>query len=185
MKIMLPKLIFKLEKWKWNEEYGVFVSNLGHFRSKEKNNIPYKILNSNGYVYIKTKHGDRPAHRLVMLTWCPIEDRENFTVDHLDHNKRNNAVDNLEWVTQYENMDRAKKDMIKEVNVARGSKQIISIINIQTSIKTSFNSLDEAIKFYIETSKITDTKGKATVKKKITTAITLGDTYGGYKWIYE
>lgn len=33
---------------------------------------------------------------------------EQLTVDHLDHNKRNNSVDNLEWVTRAENMRRAR-----------------------------------------------------------------------------
>ena len=61
---------------------------------------------------VKTKHGNRMAHRLVMYTWCPIEDREAFTVDHLDHNKRNNRVDNLEWVSQAENVMRAKDDIV-------------------------------------------------------------------------
>lgn len=61
---------------------------------------------------VKTKHGNRMAHRLVMYTWCPIEDREAFTVDHIDHNKRNNRVDNLEWVSQAENLIRANDDIV-------------------------------------------------------------------------
>ena len=61
---------------------------------------------------VKTKHGNRMAHRLVMYTWCPIEDREAFTVDHIDHNKRNNRVDNLEWVGQAGNIMRANDDIV-------------------------------------------------------------------------
>jgi hypothetical protein len=35
---------------------------------------------------------------------------DNLTVDHLDHNKRNNSIDNLEWVTESDNKRRAVND---------------------------------------------------------------------------
>jgi hypothetical protein len=56
------------------------------------------------------------AHRLVMLTWRPTPDAENLTVDHLDHNKRNNALSNLEWVSYEENQERAKDDLVEVIS---------------------------------------------------------------------
>lgn len=105
---MLPKLHIEFEKWKFNKEYGIWVSNLGNFKDKHKRPIPIKVFEVNDYLSVKTKHGNRLAHRIVMYTWYPIEDREAFTVDHRDHNKRNNRVDNLEWCTSTENIIRAK-----------------------------------------------------------------------------
>lgn len=110
-KFIMPKFIFKVERWKWNSEYRVYVSNTGHFMDEYKKPIPVKI-NENGYVMIKTPYGLKLAHRLVMFSWCPTANMEALTVDHLDHNKRNNAVDNLEWVTKEENRRRAEKDFI-------------------------------------------------------------------------
>ena len=110
--IIFPTLHIEFEKWKFNKEYGVWVSNFGNFKDIHKRPIPKKVYQQNGYVAVKTKHGNRMAHRLVMYTWCPIEDREAFTVDHLDHNKRNNRGDNLEWVSQAENVMRAKDDIV-------------------------------------------------------------------------
>lgn len=110
--MIFPTLHIEFEKWKFNKEYGVWVSNFGNFKDIHKRPIPKKVYQQNGYVAVKTKHGNRMAHRLVMYTWCPIEDREAFTVDHLDHNKRNNRVDNLEWVSQAENVMRAKDDIV-------------------------------------------------------------------------
>ena len=108
-KFIAPKFIFKVEKWKWNKECRLYVSTMGHFRDEHKQPIPIK-LNQNGYVVIKTRNGYQVAHRLVMKTWMPTEDMDNLTVDHLDHNKRNNSVDNLEWVTESENKRRAVND---------------------------------------------------------------------------
>ena len=110
-KFICPRFIFKVEKWKWNKEFRLYISNTGHFRDEHKQPKPIK-MGSNGYIYVKTRNGYQTAHRLVMKTWKPTEDMENLTVDHLDHNKRNNAVDNLEWATQAVNRDRARKDFL-------------------------------------------------------------------------
>ena len=109
--MVLPTLKLNIERWKFNKEYQVYVSNQGHFKNINKQPLPVK-LNQSGYCCIKTPCGFRMAHRLVMLTWNPIPDAENLTVDHLDHNKRNNSLDNLEWVTLKENQRRSKEDQL-------------------------------------------------------------------------
>ena len=110
---ILPRFIFRVERWKWNKEYRIYVSNMGHFMDEHKKIIPVKI-NQNGYVLIKTDYGFELGHRLVMKTWRPTAAMDKLTVDHLDHNKRNNSVENLEWVTRAENMKRAHADYIDE-----------------------------------------------------------------------
>lgn len=119
---ILPSFNFNIEKWKWNSDYRVYVSNFGHFKDEYKKSIPVRINNS-GYVAIKTAVGFKLAHRLVMLTWCPIPDAENLTVDHLDHNKRNNSVKNLEWVTETENLKRAKNDQLNSCKKQKKQKK--------------------------------------------------------------
>ena len=112
-RIILPRFIFRVERWKWNKEYRTYVSNMGHFMDEHKKIIPIRV-NQNGYVGIFTPYGFMTAHRLVMRTWRPTANMENLTVDHLDHNKRNNSVENLEWVTKAENMKRARADYFDE-----------------------------------------------------------------------
>lgn len=121
-RFICPRFIFKVEKWKWNKEFRLYVSNTGKFRDEHKQPIPIK-LNQNGYIVIKTRNGYQTAHRLVMKTWMPTEDMDNLTVDHLDHNKRNNCVDNLEWVTDSENKRRAKEDHLPSAEKAEKRKK--------------------------------------------------------------
>lgn len=110
-KFIFPTFNFNIERWKWNKEYRVYVSNMGHFRDEHKQLIQVRVA-SDGYVKVKTAVGIKSAHRLVMLTWRPIPNAEDLTVDHLDHNKRNNSVSNLEWVSEAENLRRAEEDLI-------------------------------------------------------------------------
>jgi hypothetical protein len=113
---MLPTIKIRFERWRFNKDYGVWVSTHGRFRNRDKADLPVKI-NQKGYCCIKvdcTTCSLMLAHRLVMLTWRPTDEAESLTVDHKDHNKRNNALDNLEWVSFEENQSRARADEIQE-----------------------------------------------------------------------
>lgn len=114
MKIMLPTFKFQIERWRFNDDFGVWVSTLGRFRNRDKADLPI-MLNQKGYCCVKvdcTTCDYMKAHRLVMLTWHPTSEAENLTVDHKNHNKRDNSVNNLEWVTYEENLRRAEEDFI-------------------------------------------------------------------------
>ena len=69
-------------------------------------------LNSNSYWELNLGGREKEKwllHRLVAYVWC---DNPNGyeTVDHLDGNKNNNSVENLEWVTREENIKRGFKN---------------------------------------------------------------------------
>lgn len=111
-KFMLPSFHFDraVERWKWSSEYRVYVSTLGHVKDEHKQNIAMKI-NQNGYCLVRLGYTKVFIHRLVLKTWRPIADAESMTVDHLNHNKRDNSLMNLEWVSQTENLRRATADL--------------------------------------------------------------------------
>ena len=44
-KIILPSIKLKVERWKYNEEYKIYVSSLGRFKNKNKKDIKLLILN--------------------------------------------------------------------------------------------------------------------------------------------
>jgi hypothetical protein len=109
---MLPTIKFSLERWKWNKTYEVWVSTEGNVRDKKRNSLTPK-MDQHGYLCLWFKgKGFISMHRLVLLTWRPKKDANTLTVDHLNHNKRDNSLRNLEWVTLRENQERAKNDLI-------------------------------------------------------------------------
>ena len=60
-------------------------------------------------VMLHTGHGKmvhRRIHRMVAETFLPNPDSKN-QINHIDGNKANNALSNLEWCTSKENMDHA------------------------------------------------------------------------------
>lgn len=212
MKFIMPTFLFNIEKWKWNDEYRIYVSNMGHFKDERKKDLAVKIDNG-GYCRIFTNLGYKSAHRIVMLTWKPIPDAENLTVDHLDHNKRNNALSNLEWVTATENRVRASRDQLKgkesewnkpivnvnieTVNVtvrntpyglsmADKNRQVENKANYERSVSDGskvFNNAHEAAMYYIKARKMQGVKAKK-VEKRIVAAIFFGKEYMDTKWYF-
>lgn len=188
-RFILPTLKLNIERWRWNSEFRVYVSNMGNFKDEHKKPIAIKIGSSSGYVKIKTPYGVKSAHRLVMLTWKPIPNAEEMTVDHLDHNKRNNKLENLEWVDETENKTRAKEDMYKEAaapveqKTQTTKKQVIHGRRIRTG-KQTFENIDEAIAWMRKSGFLNDSYIRENIESKIANAIKNNKLYCGRKWKY-
>ena len=86
------------------------VSDDGKVYSHKRNIIMKLKLNTYGYLTIHLKNGDinkHPSvHRLVAEAFIPNPENKP-TVNHIDGNKQNNHVSNLEWSTHKEQMDHA------------------------------------------------------------------------------
>lgn len=93
------------EAWVYyDNEYDI--SQYGRVKHKFKNH--YRLisgsLHEDGYIFV-TLHGKQiPLHRIVAKLFHPETYNEDLVVNHKDGNKQNNFADNLEWVTQSENV---------------------------------------------------------------------------------
>lgn len=106
------KTIENLEGEEWKDIKGHEdrrrVSNKGRIKHRVNQTNIWTInnqkLNKDGYFYINraTKEGDILVHRIVAKTF--IENPENkATVNHINHVRTCNCVENLQWMTQLEN----------------------------------------------------------------------------------
>ena len=108
-----------IEIWKPIKNYeGCYeISNLGRVKSLSRQVkggrtteelILKPIKNSHGYLQVdlclngKMKH--HKIHRLVAEAFISKDDDTKNTVNHKDYNKHNNCVDNLEWLSNRENV---------------------------------------------------------------------------------
>ena len=87
----------------------------GVVRNKRTLHLLKNYFNKYGYKKIILSNDNKKSitllvHRLVLITFKPIKNYEKYSVDHLDCNKTNNNLNNLEWVTSKENTHRVIKN---------------------------------------------------------------------------
>lgn len=115
------------ELWKVIPGYDNYeASTCGRIRNKTTSKVlkPYNV--EDGYSQIRLSLGSRKefkviaAHRLVAITWISNPDNKP-TVNHINRNKYDNRVDNLEWNTH-------KEQSLHVINTSRKDKNITTIL---------------------------------------------------------
>lgn len=172
---MLFSLHLTLERWKWNDEYQVWVSTLGNVRGKNKKDKKILIA-ENGYCSIKIGTKLVLVHRLIMKTWRPCENMGQLTVDHLNHNKRDNRLSNLEWVTREENERRAAEDYYY---ISEKKAPVKNKCSDKVKIDDALYSPKEAAKKIYKTNPKSLSMSKALRKINLTISDGISRKYGG------
>lgn len=88
------------------------VSNLGNVRNKKTGTVR-ALTNRRGYLKVRLDNKDESVHRLVAETFFD-GDHTGYQVNHIDGNKSNNRLGNLEWVTASENVKHAFDNDLKK-----------------------------------------------------------------------
>jgi hypothetical protein len=152
---------------------GVIRRDYGRILSQSKNPKGYMYVNlsKNGYTR------GHLVHRLVAQTFL-LNDMMKPQVNHIDGNKQNNCVSNLEWATELENISHAFENNL--INRER-SQYVMMMKPVKcVDLGVVFDSISDATKFVRDngnpkaySSKITDC-----AKGRLITAY-------GYKWKYD
>lgn len=186
---MAIKEIWKPVPIKMFKDYEI--SNTGKVR---RNGRERRLFNNpSGYpavnLYNHCKHKTIAIHRLVALAFIPTPDNK-LDVNHIDGNKTNNNVDNLEWCTRSENLKHAYKiglkfftdkqrEAVRKVgmntrNLIPQKKRGVEGVSLENGEKITFKSVREASCFL---GNVTDSAICACCRGR-------KKTYKGYTWRY-
>jgi len=115
------------------------ISNQGRLRNSISKKIYKTFITKKGYEQVKLSLSER---KIGIVLRIHVAVAENFIenkfnkqqVNHIDCNKLNNKVENLEWVTQKENMEHAaKNNLVRNGTEHRFTKE--EIVYIRTNYK--------------------------------------------------
>ena len=145
----------------------------GRVWSKWKKEFLKPILKDTGYYEVqlwkKCKRTHKPIHKLVAEAFIPNPENKP-TVNHKNHIRTDNRVENLEWSTIPEQFDEIWKE--KSKNNSKKSKQVYQY-TLDGELVNIWPSTMEAQRNGFENSKI----GKCCSGKQL--------THKGYKWSYN
>lgn len=91
------------------------ISESGVVRNAKSGREIKQFHGKDGYMRLQIAGKTRTVHRLVALTFIPADIGKDF-INHIDGNKQNNHVSNLEWCTRSENMKHAYRYGLKDSN---------------------------------------------------------------------
>ena len=184
------------EVWKQvlinNEETMYEISNYGNVKNKNTHKI-LKPSERGGYLGISLTFNDDKRksfkiHRLVALMFIPnTENKE--TVNHKNHNKLDNHVDNLEWMTTTEqnNHKRKCKKEIQELVSSRAVWRINKDTNEKLELHQTIRFAAQWV-FDNKLTSITEFNDGNNIKTQITAVCQKHygrNTAFGYKWEYN
>lgn len=139
-------------KEQWKDIYGFEgiyqISNCGNVKNVKRNkNIALTYCKRTGYIYANLynnyKRKNATVHRLIATAFIP--NPNNFPeINHIDGNKTNNSIENLEWCTRSHNMKHAVANGLHMKVIPHDLRKTVVAMNADGSLIGTYNGLKAA-----------------------------------------
>lgn len=93
---------------------NILVSSLGRVQNTNTNHIYTPMVNTQGYLNVgiyptgSNRSVSKLVHRLVAETFFAYLTCKHYEVNHINGNKADNSIYNIEWLTRQENLQHAR-----------------------------------------------------------------------------
>ena len=116
----------------------------GHLYRKRNKKITGKKLNALGYSYTKMDGYTVPVHRLIYIYHYGTIP-EGYHIDHIDHDRSNNCIENLRAVPARENLGKHKRSKHPDVYKTKDAKRWVATKRIVLGVYDTEEEAIEAI----------------------------------------
>jgi hypothetical protein len=153
--------------------YSINIEGLEEFYISKSGNVYrpdrtyIKPRNNKGYLQVSLNYKVYYIHRLMAFTFIPIIDTSKNVVNHINSIKTDNTLENLEWVTQKENVNKSKKP-------TGHPRRVLQIDKETNQLVRAFDSILQATQI-TKYNQTTITNG----------CLGVGNKIGKYQWKYE
>lgn len=162
------------------------VSNLGRIKNVKTKSIKVATKCKNGYLYIdlykNNKRTKKTVHRIVAETF--LDNKDGFTdINHIDGNKLNNNVNNLEFCNRSYNLKEAYRLKLRKI-----AKPMLNKKDYLCPTSKKVNQYDMNGNFIREWGSTMQIERELKIRHSSISACCLKNrkykTVGGYKWEY-
>jgi len=134
---------------------NLLVSNKGNVKSFTTNKIRKTQKTKQGYesITFKTLTGKRKTkhiQRIVAETFIPCKNKDLLEVNHINGNKSDNSIENLEWTTGQENLQHARDNNLfkKQYKESNGRFKYSDDLVNRIKLDKQTNTINDLIEKY-------------------------------------
>lgn len=159
-----------ITKCKYNLKFNYYITDDGKVWSERTQKYLSFQYDKNGYVKVQMRSTDNKSHRysihrLVLENFKPVENMENLQVNHIDGNKKNNNLTNLEWTTSEENIRHAIDNNLRATINGASKLTPEQVIEIYRRATNGERNIDLGKEFNIHPDQVGRIKNKKSWKE--------------------